>query len=118
MAADERLAIGAHYVNAREADIDLGSIVNRRLVRSWLHECRTTHKSCAREVAPTPPHRVVDKRRFMGSSSLRLLCIEEFHALYVTLRHCWAGKLENSLPKDKLQALQHSLHVISWSQLH
>ena len=42
---------------------------------------------------------------------MKLLCTNGLRALYVALSHCWGGKIETVLLKDKLQDFQHSLQL-------
>ncbi|KAF3039451.1 hypothetical protein E8E11_004062 [Didymella keratinophila] len=109
--SDERLFIDGYRVGAGQVDPDLSSAANSRLARGWLDECRTTHKSCLRDIIPELPSRVIDVGDATGSSPLRLLCTNGLRAPYVALSHCWGGKIETVLLSDKLQSFQRSLQL-------
>jgi len=111
MIADERLFIDGYRVGAGQCDPDLSFAANSRLEWGWLDECRTTHKTCLRDITPELPSRVVDVGDVTGSSPLRLLCTNGLRAPCVALSHCWGGKIETVLQRDKLQSFQHSLQL-------
>lgn len=60
-----------YRIGAGQVNHDLSSAANSRLARGWLEECRTTHKSCLREITPELPSRMVDVGHAAGSSPLR-----------------------------------------------
>jgi hypothetical protein len=95
-----------YRIGAGQVNHDLSSAANSRLARGWLEECRTTHKSCLREITPELPSRMVDVGHAAGSSPLRLFCTNGLRAPYVALSHCWGGKIETVLLKVKLQSFQ------------
>jgi hypothetical protein len=78
---------------------------NWELIRKWLNVCQQTHAKCSQKILERGlPTRLID----VGDTNEELkIC--ETHALcretqYMTLSHCWGGKVFTTLTPDNFQS--------------
>ncbi|KAL6866438.1 hypothetical protein ACO1O0_002549 [Amphichorda felina] len=87
----------------------VGTVGNFNIARSWLKECRESHPNCSLGQTPELPTRVIDIGPLDGSETPRVFLSEGMRAEYVTLSHCWGGKISPLLTGDTLSSFQVAL---------
>ncbi|KEY69346.1 hypothetical protein S7711_09739 [Stachybotrys chartarum IBT 7711] len=96
------LIIEGFQIGRFQAAIDLGSDTNYELAKSWLEDCRKCHKGCHCGDIPVLPTRVIDVGVKDGAELVRIIHTHGVKAEYMTLSHCWGGRVTTILTADTI----------------
>lgn len=87
-------------------------------IAQWMRECLTSHTKCfdIQTVAATRdilPLRLLDLAPALHANIIKLDFSEPlpFHAVYVTLSHCWGGSRKTTLTTSSLATFQAGIHL-------
>ncbi|KAI8966188.1 heterokaryon incompatibility protein-domain-containing protein [Daldinia sp. FL1419] len=87
------------------------------LIRSWLEECRSSHKICRGNVISEPPKRLLDVSVPSTFEAVRLCSTSNLHdknLAYIALSHCWG---QQQPLKTTLESLQENMNGIREDRL-
>ena len=78
------------YIHYETPVTDASGSVAVHQARTWLEECRKTHKKCGEKTVPYLPARVIDIGIIEDNSTLRLHVVGKAdRGEYATLSYCW-----------------------------
>lgn len=79
------------------------------IVKSWMVDCAQNHPACKHYAPGKLPRRVIDVGSEVRNPTLHIADGER--EPYLTLSHCWGGKLSSSLRKNNQELFQKGFHL-------
>ncbi|KAI1264419.1 heterokaryon incompatibility protein-domain-containing protein [Xylariaceae sp. FL1019] len=100
---EEPIYINDIRVGRIPRDPVLSSQSNFNIARDWVHFCHSEHISCLENYNPILPTRVIDVE------ALRIVSLPGQVAPYVTLSHCWGGRVSPLLRHENCDLFERSI---------